>query len=180
MRKLLFAPSVLFFALLTFVNLTHAQPYVPQPANPADPIVPGYAPTYAPSVPSAAPGYQWRDERGDSDWRNNSWREDRVDQDWRNRNWQTRREVDDWRQREDYSKTRTPNNATDRGYVECGKGAAGSSSPCENYTKDNPNYTKDNPNRRTEGYEGNEKVDGKQTGQRGVENCGHGATWRRC
>ncbi len=171
MGKLMFTRPVLFFALLAFVDLAHAQPYVPQPANPEYPVVPGYAPPYAPN--SYAPGYQWRDQRGDSDWRNNSWREDRIDQDWRNRNWQTQRELDDWRQRQDYSKTRTPNNATDRGYVECGKGPAGSSSPCENYSTDNPS-------RRTEGYEANEYKEGQETKQRGVENCGHGAVWRRC
>jgi hypothetical protein len=173
MRKILFACSVLIIASSATVDLARAQPYVPQPANPVDPVVPGYAPNYAPSVPSGAPGFQWRDQRGDSDWRNNTWREDRVDQDWRNGNWQTRREVDDWRQRQDYSKIRTPNNATDRGYVECGKGPAGSSTPCENYTKNNPSG-------RTDGYEGNENVDRKKTEQRGVENCGHGAVWRRC
>ncbi len=173
MAKPIFVFSVSLFALLALADPTYAQPYVPQPANPIDPVGPSYAPTYSPNVPSGAPGFQWRDQRGDSDWRNNSWREDRVDQDWRNRNWQTRREADDWRQREDYSKIRTPNNATDRGYVECGKGPAGSSSPCENYTKDSSI-------RRTEGYEGNEPVDRKETKQRGVENCGHGAVWRRC
>jgi hypothetical protein len=162
---------ILLFALVASAPFARAQPYISQPASPGYFVVPGYAP----SEPSNnyAPGYEWRDQRGDNDWRNNTWREDRIDENWRNRNWQTQRTLDDWRQRQDYSKIRTPNNAADRGYVECGKGPVGSSAPCENY----PTNT---PSRRAEGPEEREKALGNETKQRGVDNCGHGAVWRRC
>ena len=80
--------AVLLFALVVIAGTARAQPYVAQPTSPNS----GYT-----------PGYQWRDQRGENDWRNNTWREDRVDENWRNRNWQTQRILDDWRQRQDYS-----------------------------------------------------------------------------
>jgi hypothetical protein len=162
--------AVLLFAIVVAPHFAHAQPYVPQPAIPNYSVAPGYAPS---SPFNYSPGYQWRDQRGDNDWRNNSWREDRVDEDWRNRNWQTQRKLDDWRERQDYSKIRTPNNAADRGYVECGKGPVESSAPCENYPTINPNIRVENPDER-------EKARGNETKLRGVDNCGHGSVWRRC
>jgi hypothetical protein len=172
-RKILFV-----FATLAALDVANAQPYtVPYYAPSA---VPNYVPPAPPSN-YALPGYDWREQRGDTDWRNNTWREDRFDTDWRNNNWQTRRELRDWRQREDYSKIRTPNNAADQGYVECGEGSVGSSSPCGGYST----------NKKREIIDGYERapVDayGKATGAnrlrivaRGVENCGHLSVWRRC
>lgn len=162
--------TVLLFALVVIASPARAQPYVPQPASPTYSVVPGYAPSNSSEY---TPGYQWRDQRGENDWRNNTWREDRVDENWRNRNWQTQRTLDDWRQRQDYSKTRTPNNAADRGYVECGKGPVGASAPCENYTTNNSSTRAERP-------EENENARRNETKQRGVDNCGHGAVWRRC
>jgi hypothetical protein len=162
--------TALLFAVIATAQFAYAQPYVPQPGSPTYSVVPGYAPYGSFNY---SPGYQWRDQRGDNDWRNNTWREDRVDEDWRNRNWQTQRTLDDWRQRQDYSKIRTPNNAADRGYVECGKGPVGSGAPCENYTTNNSN-------RRAGGPDESEKAPGNETKLRGVDNCGHGSVWRRC
>ena len=156
-----------------------AQPYVPAPSFDYS-VVPNYA---APAPPTgyASSGSQWRYERGAADWRNNTWREDQYDDNWRNRNWQTRRELQDWREREDISKSRTPNNPFERGYVECGKGAAGLSSPCGDYG----NFGKKSET--TDGYEkapgdgGYEKGrNGARQVTRGVEDCGHGSVWRRC
>ena len=73
--------------------------------------LPGRA--YSPNVASpSAPGYDWREQRGSQDWRNNTWRERRFDQDWRNNGWRQRRTNEDWQQREEYENARTPNNAT--------------------------------------------------------------------
>lgn len=162
--------AVLLFVTIATAQFAYAQPYVPQAAGPIYSVAPSYAPSGSFNY---APGYQWRDQRGDNDWRNNTWREDRVDEDWRNRNWQTQRTLDDWRQRQDYSKIRTPNNAADRGYVECGIGPVGSSAPCANYPTNNSN-------RRAERPDESEKVPGNETKLRGVDNCGHGSVWRRC
>ena len=155
-----------------------AQSYLPAPTFGYS-AVPNYAPR-APPTGYASQGYQWRYERGAADWRNDTWREDRFDQDWRNRNWQTRRELQDWREREDFAKSRTPNNPYERGYVECGKGAAGLSGPCGDYAT---------VGKKSESTEGNENApgDGNEKGRsgnrqltRGVEDCGHGSVWRRC
>ena len=70
------------------------------------------------SAADSSRGYDWREQRGSQDWRNNTWREHQVDQDWRNRQWRQQRANEDWQQREKYMKERTPNNATDRGYAE--------------------------------------------------------------
>jgi hypothetical protein len=164
------ARAVFLFAVIATAPFANAQPYVSQSAIPNYSVAPSFAPS---NTFNYSPGYQWRDQRGDNDWRNNTWREDRVDEDWRNRNWQTQRSLDDWRQREDYSKIRTPNNAADKGYVECGKGAAGSGAPCDNYPTNNPT-------RRVETSEESEKTPANETKLRGVDNCGHGSVWRRC
>jgi|SRR6478736_5043234 len=111
----------------------NAQVYVP-PLPGGVAITPDYA---APGNRGyTAPGYQWREQRANDDWRNNTWREQRINEDWRNNNWRTQRANEDWQQREGYAKDRTPNNAADRGYVECGSGSVGSSIPCRTNTKD--------------------------------------------
>jgi hypothetical protein len=124
MRKFLFVLAST--ATLAMMNPAKAQTYL-SPVNPGVPITPGYvapgyvAPGYVASgytAPgSTAPDYMWREQRANEDWRNNTWREKRFDQDWRNNNWRTERAMEDWRQRENYEKQRTPNNATDRGFV---------------------------------------------------------------
>jgi len=169
MRKLLLA-----CALLVFADVAIAQPYVPTP-NFNYSAFPNYI---APAPPSnyAPRGYEWREQRGDNDWRNNTWREDRFDEDWRNRNWQTQRELQNWRQRQDYSKARNPDNPFDQGYVECGKGSVGSSSPCGGYVKESS--TKKMETR--DEYENAPDYNKQKAGPRGVENCGHGGIWRRC
>jgi len=197
MRKL-----VLACATLAVAEVAVAQPYtyVPAPNAPNAPntyvpspsfnypAAPGYVSPGA-SSGYALPGYQWRQERGDIDWRNNTWREDRFDNDWRNNNWQTRRELRDWQVRQDYSNIRTPNNATDEGNVECGKGPAGSSTPCS--TNTNPyakgsSTTKSEPangngyERTTDGYDKAPAGDKAKGVPRGVADCGHGSVWRRC
>ena len=174
--------AVVIVAALASLDVAFAQqPYVPQP-NFGPPtsgvIIPGKEmPSYA--APGAAtgiaPGYQWRDERADTNWRNNTWREDRFDDDWRNRNWQTGRALDDWRRRDDYAKKRNPDDPVDRGNVECGKGA-GSSSACANYPVDRST-------RKSENTKEDEPQDSRlkqQPAIRGVENCGHGGVFRRC
>jgi hypothetical protein len=65
---------------------------------------------------SRSSGYMWREERGGSDWRNNSWREQRFDQNWRNKSWREQRQDEDWRQREELLRQRAPNNAVERGF----------------------------------------------------------------
>jgi hypothetical protein len=105
---------------------------------------PQYVP---PALGRDSPGYNWREQRAQDDWRNNTWRENREQNDWRNNTWREQRANEDWQQREDYAKDRTKNNATDRGYVECGVGSVGSSMPCRDYAKD-----KTKSNERTRGY----------------------------
>ena len=109
------------------------------PARPQ--YVPGYTgapaqPQYGPTLGRDAPGYQWREERAQGDWRNNTWRERLQQDDRRNNTWREQRANEDWRQREGYAKDRTKNNAIDRGYVECGVGSVGSSMPCRDYAKE--------------------------------------------
>jgi hypothetical protein len=100
-------------------------------------IYPSLAPPAGIAVtPGFTPGYTWREQRANEDWRNNTWREQRDQEDWRNNNWRTQRTNEDWRQRDDFAKDRTPNNAIDRGYVECGVGSAGSSIPCRGYANE--------------------------------------------
>jgi len=170
MRQLLLA-----CALFAMAGATGAQPYVPTPNIGYPRVGPG---TVAPGPPSgyASPGYNWREDRGDTDWRNNTFREDRFDDDWRNRNWQTRRELQDWHQRQDYSKRRNPENPFDQGYVECGKGSVGSSSPCAGYTTQRPTKKNETIGQDEQPYE-HEKP---SAAPRGVENCGHVGVWRRC
>jgi hypothetical protein len=177
-RRFLAGVAVSYLLIVYSTAPIGAQPYVPAPTFDYS-FVPNYA---APAPPTgyASPGYQWRYERGAADWRNNTWREDRFDENWRNRNWQTRRELQDWREREDFSKSRTPNNPFERGYVECGKGAAGLSSPCGDHAifGKKPETTDGYEKASGDGYEkgpgGNRQV------TRGVEDCGHVAVWRRC
>ena len=97
-------------ASLAMIDPARSQ-YVPYPASPGYTMAPGY------TAPSTTPGYNWREQRGNDDWRNNTFREQRFDENSRNNNWRTQRANEDWRQRENYEKQRTPNNATDRGYV---------------------------------------------------------------
>jgi hypothetical protein len=124
---------------------TQAQ-FVPYQTSPGYMTAPA-SPQYGPTSGRDAPGYQWREDRAQGDWRNNTWREQRTNEDWRSNNWRTQRTNEDWRQREDYAKDRTKNNATDRGYVECGVGPVGSSMPCRDYTKEKPkNNAVDNAN----------------------------------
>jgi len=142
MKKFLFISASI--AMLGIVDSAQAQyGYAPPPGygGAAGPqyygAVPQYVPTpqYAPSVGRAAPGSQWREDRAQGDWRNNTWREKLQQDDWRTNNWRERRANEDWREREGYAKQRTKNNAADRGYVECGVGAVGSSIPCRGYEK---------------------------------------------
>jgi hypothetical protein len=79
---------------------------------------PGYAAPASPSPSYTAPGYNWREQRANEDWRNNTWREQRANEDWRSNDWRQQRANEDWRQREEIAKQRNPNNAVDRGYVE--------------------------------------------------------------
>jgi hypothetical protein len=178
MRTLILA--CVYFMIAGFAQ---AQPYTVTPGVPYNGAPTYVAPAPAPDYRASSYGYTWRDQRGDTDWRNNTWREDRRDENWRNDNWQTRRELQDWQQRQDYSKTRTPNNATDEGYVQCGKGSVGSSTTCGPYVRTPP--TKNSGT--NDGYEqaagdAYEKSpgDARQRPARGVEDCGHGEVWRRC
>ncbi len=136
MTKLLFISASI--AALAMLDPARAQMYLP-PTPGGIGVAPSYrAPDYtAPGYKGyAAPGYQWREQRANSDWRNNTWREERLNEDWRTNNWRTQRANEDWRQRQDLAKERTKNNAIDRGYVECGVGLAGSS--CRDYATDKP------------------------------------------
>ena len=161
-----------------------AQPYTTPPTFSYNGMPAYVAPVPAPDYRAPAFGYTWRDQRGDTDWRNNTWREERYDENWQNNNWRTRRELQDWQQRENYTKTRTPNNATDEGYVECGKGSVGSTTSCGPYVRVNPTQkseTNDGYGKTAAGdaYE-RAPGDARQRSARGVENCGHGEVWRRC
>src|SRR5690242_18161647 len=111
-----------------------APQYVPTPQ-----YAPRVSPQSAPTLGRAAPGYQWREDRAVEDWRNKTWREQQAkENDYRTNNWREERANEDWREREKSAKRQTKNNAADRGYVECGIGAAGSSMPCRGYTKEKP------------------------------------------
>ena len=129
-------------ALLAFGGPAPAQ-YVPDPAGsgyagaPALPQYDSRSPQYdSRSTRGYSAGYQWREQRAQEDWRNNTWRERVQQEEWRTNNWRVERRNEDWRQREDYAKSQTKNNAIDRGYVECGVGSVGSSMPCDNYKSD--------------------------------------------
>jgi len=171
---------IIICATFAVVEVAVAQ-YVPTP-NFGVPVVPDFVPS-APPTGYALPGYTWRDLRGADDWRNNTFREDRFDEDWRNRGWRTRRELQDWQQRGDYAKSRIPDNPFERGYVECGEGAAGLSFPCNGYAKDRSagktgtldgyGNAPDNQYQMSSGRRQNAVA-------RGVENCGHLSVWRRC
>ena len=52
-----------------------------------------------PAIGGAPPGYNWREQRTQEDWRNNTWREDRTKSDWRNNTWQDQRAKEDLRAR---------------------------------------------------------------------------------
>ena len=146
MRNFLFILASI--ATLAMMNPARAQGYLP-PVNPGVAVAPGYtAPGYtAPGYTAprtATPGYMWREQRANDDWRNNTWREQRYNDDLRNNNWRTQRANEDWRQREIYEKQKTPNNATDRGYV----GAAKATDRTNNNpaaTNNNPAATNNNP-----------------------------------
>jgi hypothetical protein len=133
--------KIFLFTLVSAASLVMIDParpqYVPYQASPGYTMAPA-SPQYGPGLGQSAPGYQWRDERAQGDWRNNTWREQRTNEDWRSNNWRTQRANEDWRERENSAKDRTKNNATDRGYVECGVGAVGSSMPCRDYAKEKP------------------------------------------
>lgn len=132
-------------AVATFISPARSQ-YVPYPANPTymppsgapqSYTPPSAAPQYGPTLGRQAPGYQWREERATTDWRNNTWRERQPDVT-RNQTWREERANEDWHQRQGYARETTKNNAADRGNVECGVGAAGSSVPCQNYATEKP------------------------------------------
>jgi len=118
-------------ATLAVMNPAVAQMYVPPTAPEGIGVAPGYA---APG--KTTPGYMWREQRANDDWRNNTWREQRFNDDSRNNNWRTQRANEDWRQREIYEKQRSPNNATDRGYV---------GAKATDRTNNNPADTNNNP-----------------------------------
>ena len=70
------------------------------------------------SAPNSRSGYDWREQRGTQDWRNNTWRERQFDQNSQNNNWRKQRANEDWKNREKYLEESMPNNATDNGYSE--------------------------------------------------------------
>ena len=113
MRKFLFVSA--FTVSLAVITPAMAQPW-PSGIGSGPPPATAYPPTAAPATPSyggnTAPGYQWRDQRANTDWRNNTWREQRFNEDWRNNNWRTQRLEEDWQQRGNLEKQRIPNNAT--------------------------------------------------------------------
>ena len=118
MRQFLLVSA--FTVSLAVITPAMAQPW-PGGIGSGPPPATAYPPTAAPTTPSyggnTAPGYQWRDQRANTDWRNNTWREQRFNEDWRNNNWRTQRLEEDWRQRGNLENQRTPNNATETGYV---------------------------------------------------------------
>ena len=83
--------------------------------------------------------------------RNNTWREQRFNEDWRNNNWRTQRLEEDWQQRGNLEKQRTPNNATETGYVGGVKPTAGTNNAP---TETNNNSTDTNNNPTSQGYVG--------------------------
>ena len=101
---------------LAMMNPAVAQMYLP-PGPGAVRVAPGSTAPGSTAPGSTAPGYMWRQQRSGNDWRDNTWREQRFNEDWRNKNWRTQRANEDWQQRENYENQRTPNNATDRGYI---------------------------------------------------------------
>jgi len=135
---------------------------------------PGYGAPASPSPGYTTPGYNWRDQRANEDWRNNTWREQRANEDWRSNDWRQQRANEDWRQREEIAKQRNPNNAIDRGYVdpnqsaktkidtkknpperdECGIGALKPSPLCPDRTKDKTNSTAADTNKTNETIRG--------------------------
>jgi len=117
-----------FLMGVTMISPARSQ-YVPYPASPAY-TPPSAAPQYGPALGRQAPGYQWREQRATTDWRNNTWRESQPDVT-RNKTWREQRATEDWHQQQGYAKETTKNNAADRGYVECGVGASGTSVPCQ-------------------------------------------------
>lgn len=140
MRKFLFLLTAT--ATLVLVDAARAQ-YLP-PTLGGTAIAPGYTVPGYTAPGNTAPGYNWREQRANEDWRNNTWREQRLNEDWRNNNWRQQRANEDWQHREDYSKTTTPNNAIDRGYV-----GTGTAPKTATETKNNPQQdvtgTKPNP-----------------------------------
>ena len=119
MRKFLFVSA--FTVSLAVITPAMAQPWPSGIGSGPTPAT-AYPPTAAPDTTprygaNTAPGYQWRDQRANTDWRNNTWREQRFNEDWRNNNWRTQRAEEDWQQRGNLEKQRTPNNATGTGYV---------------------------------------------------------------
>ena len=92
--------KMFLFAVTSTVAWAIFQPAVAQYAN-----------------PNSQPAYDWREQRGTQDWRNNTWRERQFDQNWQNNNWRQQRANEDWKNREKYLEDRMPNNATDNGYT---------------------------------------------------------------
>lgn len=180
-QKFLAGAAVSCLPIVCSMAPAAAQPYVPAPYFSYS-ITPNYT-SPAPPLGYSAPDYDWRDTRGSGDWRNNTWREDTFDEDWRNRNWQTRRELRDWREREDIAKRRSPDNPFERGYVECGEGAAGMAFPCSgtpNYGSTKKSETGDEYQKAGDGVEYGDRALRPKAVARGVENCGHLSVWRRC
>ena len=105
-------------------------------------LEPAMAQIYSAPGTSSAPGYDWRDQRGGDDWRNNTWRDQRFNDDWRNNSWRQQRLNEDWKEREDYDKRRIQNDATGLGYGgtvkrntneeddKCGNVGMGAPRPC--------------------------------------------------
>jgi hypothetical protein len=136
MRKFLFILAST--ATLAMMNPAVAQMYSPPQPGGAIGVAPGNT---APG--NTTPGYMWREQRANDDWRNNTWREQRFNDDLRNNNWRTQRANEDWRQRENYEKQRSPNNATDRGYVGAKATDRTNNNPAG--TNNNPADTNNNP-----------------------------------
>jgi hypothetical protein len=92
MRRFLVVSA--FTASLVVITPAMSQPW-PAGIGSGPPPATAYPPTAAPTTPNyggnTAPGYQWRDQRANTDWRNNTWREQRFNEDWRNNNWRTQR-----------------------------------------------------------------------------------------
>ena len=149
-------PLSAFTVSLAVITPAMAQPW-PSGIGSGYPSATAYPPTAAPDTTprygaNTAPGYQWRDQQTNTDWRNNTWREQRFNEDWRNNNWRTQRLEEDWQQRGNLEKQRTPNNATETGYVGgVTKPTAGTNNaPTE--TNNNPTDTNNNPT--SQGYVG--------------------------
>src|SRR6516225_4435434 len=79
MRQFLFVSA--FTVSLAVITPAMSQPW-PSGIGSGPPPATAYPPTAAPTTPNyggnTAPGYQWRDQRANSDWRNNTWREQRF------------------------------------------------------------------------------------------------------